>query len=246
MTPAATREREAPGTPVPQVPRYPEKGTKPVPSWVPGPTLSSSAFAHCRALPDLCSEHYSGSHLGLGSSPGGDCVHITGGGGAEALGSSSPRHPALSLLQRPPFTVLHRWPLRNPHPQDLCLRARGTHRGRHRHHPLCFHPPEHRAQVGGEAASPACTLGQSPKKPPLSFPPLPPPSLLSPFFLFPPMSSLLLSFGSLPPRPLPPSPALFFGLRSLIPAPNSKSLIASPQAPEEEAYLPQLPALLDG
>lgn len=97
MTPAATREREAPGTPVPQVPRYPEKGTKPVPSWVPGPTLSSSAFAHCRALPDLCSEHYSGSHLGLGSSPGGDCVHITGGGVLKPWGPALPgTQPSLS------------------------------------------------------------------------------------------------------------------------------------------------------
>lgn len=90
VPPAATRGKEAPGTPVLQVPRHPEKGTKPIPSQALVSILTSSAFSHPRALPDLCSEHSSGGQLGPG-----DCLHVTG--GAEALGSSSPgTQPSLS------------------------------------------------------------------------------------------------------------------------------------------------------
>lgn len=187
MPPAATRGKEAPGTPVLQVPRHPEKGTKPIPSQLCLLTsLTSSAFSHPRGLPDLCSEHYSGGHLGPG-----DCLHVTG-------GFQLSRHPVLSFLKRPPVhSATSAAPTEPPPAGSLPLSTRYSSGRASASPPL---PLSCRASCTGgwtgcHPSLPA-SWGSVPKSTPLLPSPLLLPSLLAPCFLFPPRSLLSLSFGS--------------------------------------------------
>lgn len=207
-------------------------------------------------------EHWIGSHLDLGSSPGDVFLCIKG-----VLKSWG--HPLVagetSITPPSPFSdsllcaVLHRWALRDP--------------------PRRIFASEHAVLIGaGIGITPFASILQSimyrwansvllpaswvraPRHPlhssslysfsflsfhlslsallSLASPALPP----SPFCV----SSLpFLIEWTLPPHPCSLSPELFSGvLKSL--APNLQPLPpASPQAPEKKAYLPQLPALLD-
>lgn len=191
-----------------------------------------------RAQSAVCEQCSEQEPLTPGSQPRRQLPAYTG--GLRCWGPLVTAQPSLSLLQPLLCAVLHRWPLWDPHSQDLCLRACCAHRCRHWHHALCLHPAEHLIQVSwGRILRDA---------------PLPTPCHLSPCPLLPLSSSVsppALFWGLVPPPATPPSLpvacTVLWGPEKSHTHPKLKTPpVPSPQTPEEKAHLPQLPALLEG